>query len=108
MLLLLRAISRPAAYHDLQEICRDIKSLDHAKRHLTQAVLALKRLQMLVAAIDQLQVMTRERMYAEAANLLMAAHKLMAEFDFYSNTDKIVALQEQLKEIRTNLRVQAH
>jgi hypothetical protein len=92
----------------VEEICRDIKSLDHAKRHLTQTILALKRLQMLVAAIDQLQIMTRERMYVEAANLLVAACKLMAEFDDYGKIDKIVSLQEQLEEIRTNLRVQVN
>ena len=38
----------------VQEICRDIKSLDYAKRHLTQTITALKRLQMLVTAVEQL------------------------------------------------------
>ena len=54
----------------VHEICRDIKSLDYAKRHLTQTITALKRLQMLVTAVEQLDVMARERMYSEAANLL--------------------------------------
>ncbi len=57
----------------VHEICADIKSLDHAKRHLTLTITALKRLQMLVTAVDQLAVMTRERMYPEAANLLQVA-----------------------------------
>ena len=56
----------------VHEICRDIKSLDYAKRHLTTTITALKRLQMLVTAVEQLVVMSRARMYAEAANLLAA------------------------------------
>merc|ERR1719310_790876 len=59
----------------VHEICRDIKSLDYAKRHLTQTITALKRLQMLVTAVEQLDVMSRERMYAEAANLLQAVNQ---------------------------------
>ena len=38
----------------VHEICRDIKSLDYAKRHLTLTITALKRLQMLVTAVEQL------------------------------------------------------
>ena len=34
----------------VHEICRDIKSLDYAKRHLTQTITALKRLQMVRVA----------------------------------------------------------
>lgn len=56
----------------VHEICRDIKSLDYAKRHLTQTITALKRLQMLVTAVEQLGVMARERMYSEASSLLQA------------------------------------
>ena len=41
----------------VHEICRDIKSLDYAKRHLTTTITALKRLQMLVTAVEQLDVM---------------------------------------------------
>ena len=37
----------------VQEICRDIKSLDYAKKHLTASILALRNLHMLVSAVDQ-------------------------------------------------------
>jgi vacuolar protein sorting-associated protein 53 len=40
----------------VQEICRDIKQLDYAKRHLQTTITALKRLHMLVTAVNQLQV----------------------------------------------------
>ncbi|PNH03932.1 Vacuolar protein sorting-associated protein 53, partial [Tetrabaena socialis] len=35
----------------VQEICRDIKKLDYAKRHLTNSITALRRLAMLTAAV---------------------------------------------------------
>jgi DNA repair exonuclease SbcCD ATPase subunit len=38
------------------EICRDIQSLDHAKRNLQTTITALKRLHMLVTAVEQLKV----------------------------------------------------
>jgi len=34
-----------------QEICRDIKKLDYAKKHLTATITALRRLSMLVNAV---------------------------------------------------------
>ena len=40
----------------VQEICADIKKLDCAKTHLQSSITALKRLQMLVTATDQLEV----------------------------------------------------
>ncbi|KAI9989158.1 hypothetical protein PInf_019297 [Phytophthora infestans] len=42
----------------VQEICRDIKQLDYAKRHLQTTLTALKRLHMLVNAVDQLEFMS--------------------------------------------------
>ncbi|GAX83739.1 hypothetical protein CEUSTIGMA_g11164.t1 [Chlamydomonas eustigma] len=36
----------------VQDICRDIKKLDYAKKHLTNAITALRRLAMLTAAVS--------------------------------------------------------
>ncbi|XP_052621030.1 vacuolar protein sorting-associated protein 53 A-like [Lactuca sativa] len=51
----------------VQEICRDIKKLDFAKKHITTKITALHRLNMLVSAIEQLQVMASKRQYKEAS-----------------------------------------
>ena len=40
----------------VQEICADIKKLDYAKNHLQTSITALNRLQMLINAVDQLEV----------------------------------------------------
>jgi hypothetical protein len=90
----------------VHDICRDIKSLDYAKSHLTLTITALKRLQMLVTATEQLAVMARERMYSEAAKLLMAVNQLLSHFDDYVNIGKIDRLREHIGDIRTSLRTQ--
>ncbi len=38
----------------VQEICRDIKKLDYAKKHLTYTITALRRLAMLINAVGKL------------------------------------------------------
>ena len=90
----------------VHEICRDIKSLDYAKRNLTITITALKRLQMLVTATDQLGVMARDRMYDEAAHLLLAVKELLAHFDAYTGVKKVEALREQVAETSASLRAQ--
>ena len=40
----------------VQEICRDIKKLDYAKRHLTTSITTLRRLSMLISATQNLQL----------------------------------------------------
>lgn len=40
----------------VQEICADIKKLDYAKNHLQTSITSLNRLQMLINAVNQLEV----------------------------------------------------
>lgn len=39
----------------VQEICRDIRKLDYAKKHLTQSITALRRFAMLCNAVGERQ-----------------------------------------------------
>ncbi len=41
------------------EICRDIRKLDYAKRHLTHTITSLRRLAMLTAAVNDLEQVRR-------------------------------------------------
>lgn len=68
----------------VQEICRDIKQLDFAKRHLQTTITALKRLHMLVTAVDQLQGVAKAKQYRESANLLDAVRQLLTHFESYT------------------------
>lgn len=42
-------------FFQVKEITRDIKQLDHAKRHLTVSILTLNQLHMLVDGVEKLQ-----------------------------------------------------
>ena len=87
----------------VQEICRDIKQLDYAKRHLQTTITALKRLHMLDTAVDQLEVMSSQQNYRKAANLLEAVTQLFTHFEQYMTVTKIVELHESVNRIRDHL-----
>ncbi|ETI39943.1 hypothetical protein F443_14530 [Phytophthora nicotianae P1569] len=87
----------------VQEICRDIKQLDYAKRHLQTTLTALKRLHMLVNAVDQLEFMSSQRNYREAASLLEAVNQLFTHFDGYTNVSKIVELHKTVRTLQEEL-----
>lgn len=40
----------------VQDLCADIKKLDYAKNHLQTSITSLNRLQMLINAVNQLEV----------------------------------------------------
>eukprot|EP00298_Acanthocystis_sp_HF-20_P016599 c21524_g3_i1.p1 GENE.c21524_g3_i1~~c21524_g3_i1.p1 ORF type:complete len:715 (-),score=269.08 c21524_g3_i1:94-2238(-) len=90
----------------VQEICQDIKSLDYGKRHLTSTITILKRLHMLVTAIDQLKHMTKERQYRDAANILEAAKQLSQQFHDFRRVQKISDLLDQVALIENDIRLQ--
>jgi len=88
----------------VQEICRDIKKLDCAKRHITTTITALHRLTMLVSAVEQLQVMASKRQYKEAAAQLEAVNQLCSHFEAYRDVSKITELREKFKNIKKILK----
>ncbi|KAG9454449.1 hypothetical protein H6P81_007353 [Aristolochia fimbriata] len=88
----------------VQEICRDIKKLDFAKKHITTTITALHRLTMLVSAVEQLQVMASKRQYKEAAAQLEAVNQLCSHFEAYRDVPKIIELREKFKNIKQILR----
>ncbi|KAL7553784.1 hypothetical protein ACHAWF_017115 [Thalassiosira exigua] len=71
------------------EITRDMKRLDHAKRHLQRTITALKRLHMLLHAAEQLRAaaaVTPEQpvpRYEAAAHLVDATRLLLGHFEGY-------------------------
>ncbi|KAG6550389.1 hypothetical protein Mapa_008352 [Marchantia paleacea] len=88
----------------VQEICRDIKKLDFAKKHITMTITALHRLAMLVSAVEQLQGMAAKRQYKEAAGQLEAVNQLCSHFETYSDIAKISELREKFKNIKQTLK----
>ncbi|KAF3911266.1 hypothetical protein AA313_de0204191 [Arthrobotrys entomopaga] len=81
----------------------DIKRLDATKRNLTVSMTALKRLQMLTTAFEQLKAQTKFRQYRECAQLLQAVIQLMAHFKSYRSIDQIAALSRNVAELQAQL-----
>lgn len=68
------------------EITKDMKRLDCAKRHLQRTITTLKRLHMLVHAVEQLRLAALERPYPNymaAAQLVDATRLLLQHFETY-------------------------
>jgi hypothetical protein len=92
----------------VHEICRDIRQLDNAKRHLQTTITALKRLHMLVTAVDQLKIAAKNRQFREAANLLDAVRQLLTHFETYSSVPRISELRSVVSSIRSDLTAEVH
>ncbi len=87
----------------VEDICADIKKLDLAKTHLQTSITSLKRLQMLVTALSQLETLTSDNRSRETANMLDAVEQLMSNFDSYSNVPIVSDIRERIKLIRSYL-----
>lgn len=49
-----------SSFAQVKEITRDIKQLDHAKRHLTTSITTLNHLHMLAGGVDSLEWVTHQ------------------------------------------------
>lgn len=88
---------------NITSMTADIKRLDGTKRNLTLSMTALKRLQMLTTAYDQLRGLARTRQYRECAGLLQAVIQLMKHFNSYRSIDNIAALSRGVAELQREL-----
>lgn len=87
----------------ITEMTADIKRLDSTKRNLTLSMTALKRLQMLTTAYEQLQALIETRQYRECAHLLQAVIQLMAHFKSYRSIDQIATLSKNVADVQREL-----
>ena len=95
-----RAIATEEA---ITEMTADIKQLDNTKKNLTLSMTALKRLQMLTTAYEQLRGLSSTRQYKECAQLLEAVLQLMAHFKSYRSIDQIAALSRNVSDLQREL-----
>ncbi|KAK3115538.1 Vacuolar protein sorting-associated protein 53 [Teratosphaeriaceae sp. CCFEE 6253] len=87
----------------ITEMTADIKRLDSTKRNLTLSMTALKRLQMLTTAYEQLRGLRESRQYRECAHLLQAVIQLMAHFKSYRSIDQIATLSKNVADVQREL-----
>ncbi|SPQ17979.1 342ccda0-58d7-41bc-98b9-2d15d98a09f2 [Thermothielavioides terrestris] len=88
---------------DITVMTADIKRLDATKRNLTLSMTALKRLQMLTTAYEQLRGLARTRQYRECAGLLQAVLQLMRHFNSYRSIEQIAVLSRNVSELQREL-----
>lgn len=88
---------------NITEMTADIKQLDNTKKNLTLSMTALKRLQMLTTAYEQLRALSKTRQYRECAQLLQAVLQLMAHFKTYRSIDQIAALGRNVADLQREL-----
>lgn len=90
----------------VQEITRDIKSFDLAKRNLSNSITLLRRLQLVSNAIDQLAVIGKNKQYVETSQILAATVNLMKSLITYKGVPKIKAYFDNLNAIQLDLKKQ--
>lgn len=88
---------------NITSMTADIKRLDGTKRNLTRSMTALKRLQMLTTAYDQLRSLAKTRQYRECAGLLQAVIQLMKHFNSYRSIEQIAALSRGVSDLQREL-----
>ncbi|KAI1859701.1 hypothetical protein JX265_007230 [Neoarthrinium moseri] len=88
---------------NITSMTADIKRLDGTKRNLTLSMTALKRLQMLTTAYEQLRGLARTRQYRECAGLLAAVLQLMRHFNSYRSIEQIAALSRGVNDLQREL-----
>ncbi|CEO98176.1 hypothetical protein PBRA_006290 [Plasmodiophora brassicae] len=93
-----------SSQQQVADICRDIRTLDIAKKNLSRTILALKQLHMMSMSVAQLRSKTAERDFKEAANLLKAYHDVANLFASYANVGKLSDLNKKAAECRESLR----
>ena len=87
----------------ITEMTADIKRLDNTKKNLTLSMTALKRLQMLTTAYEQLRGLSSSRQYKECAQLLQAVIQLMAHFKSYRSIDQIATLSRNVSDLQREM-----
>eukprot|EP01134_Creolimax_fragrantissima_P003390 CFRG3390T1 len=90
----------------VQDVTRDIKSLDYAKTHLTQSINTLNHMHMLVGGVETLKGMSTRRQYRDAANLLEAISNIIMEFERFNSIPKIRTITDDVRELKLSLRAQ--
>jgi hypothetical protein len=91
------------------EITRDMKRMDLAKKHLQRTITTLKRLHMLIHAVEQLRMACLQQPfpdYRTAAHLVDATRLLLTHFDAYTQkVEPMIRLSQKVNDLQEHLRL---
>ncbi|VDN05411.1 unnamed protein product [Thelazia callipaeda] len=90
----------------VQEMTRDIKELDVAKRNLIASIKALHHLQILITGVYSLGVWIEQHRYSEIASQLPAILNVLQLFAPYMGVQYIKEISEQLERLKQQLAIQ--
>ncbi|KXN90783.1 hypothetical protein AN958_03437 [Leucoagaricus sp. SymC.cos] len=90
----------------VRNITKDIQVLDLTKKNLILSMTMLRRLQMLVNAMTQLEDYIREKRYKEVSESLAAVKEISATFKEYMSVQRIARILKRIQEIQGELRAQ--
>lgn len=88
----------------VQDICKDIRQLDTAQKHLSSSITALSQLQALTKAVSELAVYCARRDYEQAAPALEGCIALFSHLSEYRDVPKVSELATQVEKIREEMR----
>ncbi|KAM5534575.1 hypothetical protein V8D89_011779 [Ganoderma adspersum] len=88
----------------VRNITKEIQVLDLAKKNLILSMTTLKRLQMLVNALGQLEDQIKERKYGDIKQSLAAVKQIGQTFKPYTSVPRIAQLWWRIQEIQNELR----
>lgn len=90
----------------VRNITKDIQVLDLAKKNLISSMTAMKRLQMLINALTQLDELIQERKYGEVSQTLLAVKEIAESFKDYKSVPSIARVWKHIKDVQMKLRTQ--
>ena len=88
----------------VEEICSDIRRLDHAKNNLQQSITTLKKLHMLVQCVNELEQASALKNYHRASYLLQALNDLVSYFGKYLKLTQLSKLKLDMESTRQELK----
>ncbi|KDQ27540.1 hypothetical protein PLEOSDRAFT_1104224 [Pleurotus ostreatus PC15] len=88
----------------VRNVTKDIQVLDLAKKNLITSMTTLKRLQMLVNALSQLEDLIKERQYGDIAQTLSAVKQISSTFKPFSSIHRIAQILKRIQEVQGELR----
>ncbi|KZT71823.1 hypothetical protein DAEQUDRAFT_744138 [Daedalea quercina L-15889] len=88
----------------VRNITKEIQVLDLAKKNLILSMTSLKRLQMLVNTLSQLEDQVRDRKYHEIFQTLSAVKEIGASFKPYISIQRISQIWRRIQEIQNEVR----
>ncbi|KAJ3235185.1 Vacuolar protein sorting-associated protein 53 [Chytriomyces hyalinus] len=104
----IRRIREKAAASEqlVQDITREITTLDQAKKNLMVSIATIKKLQMLASSLDYMKVLMAKKEYLDAAQLFEVIIKLSDYFDGFRNVAQIAVLLERVVQLRIDFKRQ--